>query len=127
MKNLTFIYESYWYAKWYNTRRNQALITKNMWSLIEKSYRNSNLKWHMLSGHDTSVAPMQAALNITNFDCLYQKFKTGYSSELNCKNYPMFSASLIFEFYSDQIDYVKVKNNGEYVYLCEKEQKYCET
>lgn len=98
---MTFVYDSYWYLKYLYTRHNQAEITGHMWDLIEQSYKNPSLKWHMLSGHDTSVAPMQAALNITNFDCMYEKYKTGTSSSLNCRENPSFTANIIIEFYKD--------------------------
>lgn len=83
------------------------------------SHPNSTKKWTMLSGHDTNVAPTLTFLNLTNFQCIEDKYeKKDLSKYLNCEDGPDFASNILVELYSATQPYVKVKYNGKYMNLC---------
>lgn len=83
----------------------------------------------MLSGHDTNVAPTLTFLNITNFECIEDKYqKKDMSKYLNCEDGPDFASSILIELHRDIAPFdhfVKVRYNGKYVNLCERQQTTC--
>jgi len=54
-------------------------------------------------------------------------FRKGSSSSLNCEGGSPFASSIVFELHSDNGKdfYVRVRNNGKYVYLCETAKIEC--
>lgn len=90
--------------------------------------KTKKLKWKMYSAHDTIMTIIMGALNLTNYQCLEDKIITGQSTSLNCETVPEFAANLIIELHREKESeekYVKVRYNGNYVYLCEKKKNKC--
>lgn len=56
-----------------------------------------------------------------------EKYRKGSTSALNCDSGIEFATNVIVELHSDnQRDYyVKVRHDGKYVYLCEREETAC--
>ena len=98
-------------------------------ALLPSTHLNGGrLKWQMLSAHDSNVASLQTALNITSAECLYDEYRGRGDQHLQCKVPPRYTANLIMEFHEseDQTEFVKVRYNGEYVFLCEKAETQCD-
>ena len=86
----------------------------------------SKLKWLMLSGHDANLMSMMVGLNITSYQCLLDKYFKNQTSELNCYPRPYFASSLIIELHEvDQEILIGIKFNGEYINMCERNEKFC--
>ena len=85
-------------------------------------------KWTMLSGHDTNVAPTLTFLNLTNYNCIEDKYeKKDLGKYLNCEDGPDFASNVLIELHKEGSDsYVKVRYNGKYMNLCEKKDTKCE-
>jgi hypothetical protein len=55
----------------------------------------------MLSAHDLDIIMLQKSLNLTNYECIYEKFHHLPSLNIQCEEYPGFASSLLFEFYEN--------------------------
>lgn len=88
------------------------------------------LKWTFLSGHDTDIIAMHLGLNLSSAQCIQEIYRKGTTSSLNCEdgaNY--FASNLIFELHSDdngKTFYVKIRSNGKYVKMCNKNVYQCD-
>lgn len=84
----------------------------------------------IFSAHDTNLAQVGATLNFSSWQCQFDRWFKGSTDALNCIYKPYFAASIIMELYSDDENpnnkYIKIKFDGDYMNLCEKEQKTCE-
>lgn len=86
-------------------------------------------KWMMYSAHDSNVILTMRALNVSNYQCLMEMWKTKSTSALNCHYRPSFASSFIFELVKKDTPNtysIKVKYDGEYVKLCEKDSIECD-
>ena len=84
------------------------------------------LKWKMYSAHDWTVGSITPALNITNYQCVEELVRTGKTDALNCALYPDFATSLIIELYQEDAEnFIKIRYNGNYVNLCERNDQKC--
>lgn len=65
--------------------------------------------------------------NLTSPLCVKQQEEGIPPTELNCVDDPYFSTSFIFEVHEDEDQHrsVKLRYNGEYVHLCEREDYKC--
>ena len=88
---------------------------------------SGDLKWKMYSAHDTSLAVFMTALNLTSYQCIDAQISNGSNESINCFPSPEFAANLIIELHHGKKSgqYVKVRYNGQYVYLCETKKKKC--
>jgi len=79
------------------------------------------------SGHDTNVAPMLTFLNLTSHECVRKKYKNQTFTG-NCAEPVPFASSILFELHRNDTgnEYVKIKYNGDYYQLCEKQQYECD-
>lgn len=70
---------------------------------FDKKLNNTytDLKWYMLSAHDANLALVQRGLNISNYECLLEKYYTNQTTYLNCENRPGFASSIILELYNN--------------------------
>ena len=87
------------------------------------------LKWTMLSGHDTDLVAMYLGLNISSFQCTEELYRKGSTSVLECQQGGNdFANNIIFELHSEDEHrfYVKVRVNGNYVSLCGKKATDCD-
>lgn len=94
---------------------------------------NFKLKYIMLSAHDSTLSPFMAALNLTSWQCVYQRFKNGSLDEFdNCvQGHPLFASQIIIELHSrkkkgEKKFYVKILYNGEKMNLCQKKNHQCD-
>lgn len=86
----------------------------------------------LYSAHDTTVAMVLSALNMTNVDCIVDHYLNGVQNDDSCVwQFPPFSANIIFELWNDSGNYtIQVLYNGEkrkipicnYSYECTLEQ-----
>lgn len=124
MKNLTFLND---YMCYFNLRYNVTLGLLNTIDIkmlvdqLDGIYYNTtttpNLKWMMLSAHDTNLATHMPVFNLTSADCIYDLFFKGRTDALNCNPYPPFAANLILEMHKqdNSNDYdIKIRYNGKY-------------
>lgn len=82
-----------------------------------------------MSGHDTDILALHLALNISSYTCTEELFRKGSTSALNCEQGGNdFASNLIFELYTDDNIFfnVKVRSNGKYVKLCNKNSEVCD-
>lgn len=87
---------------------------------------NQDLKWTFLSGHDLDIVPLYTDLNLSSSRCVEELYRKGQTSALNCEQYPQFTASLIFELYTQGTDHIiKIRSNGKYMNLCEQKSSEC--
>lgn len=49
--------------------------------------QNPNLKWVMLSAHDTNLLIHMPFLNLSSSQCQFEKYFNGSTDALNCNNY----------------------------------------
>ncbi|KAL4440851.1 hypothetical protein ABPG74_013832 [Tetrahymena malaccensis] len=95
-----------------------------------KINNNSTLKYIVLSGHDSTLSRQILQLNMSNHECQWQRYLNKPSQSLNCVDSPRFGSTIIYELYQSAADptqnYVMVKYNNQYVYLCEKQSTKCE-
>lgn len=86
------------------------------------------LKYIMFSGHYLTLTPLMVGLNITNWECIFNRYKQVSDENLNCENgYPSYASQLILELHSNENQYfLKVIFNGNEMNVCEKNQKQCE-
>ena len=75
-------------------------------------------------------------LNFTDYQCVIDRYFYSNTTALNCAVAgPAFASSIIFELYEDDseegeegemLNYVRIRYNGEYMRLCEKDSTTCE-
>lgn len=97
-------------------------------SVYYNNQTNPNLKWFMLSAHDTNLLIHMSFLNLSNSDCQFEKYFNGSTTALNCNNYTEFASNLILEMIQDDNSgdyYVKLRYNGVYQYMCDNNQLNC--
>ena len=96
-----------------------------------KIHKDYPLKYAIFSAHDTTLQPYMAVLNLTNWECLLEKFDKNNEQKGNCVNgFPIFASQIILELHSNVTDvgkvyFVKVIYNGVEMKLCESEQTEC--
>lgn len=72
-------------------------------------------KWYMYSAHDTTVALLLSALNLSTTDCLYQIFTNPKYNQYCINAYPGFASNIIFELRQlETTYYVYIRYNGTY-------------
>lgn len=77
------------------------------------------------SVHDANIVPLMLFLNLTSTECMKREFKNE-TVKGNCAIPIPFASNLLFELHKDDKSeklFVKVRYNGEYFNLCEKESK----
>jgi hypothetical protein len=94
---------------------------------------DSDLKYVFFSGHYLTLTPLMVGLNITNLECLINKFHGLPDDHLNCENgYPIYASQILIELHSRVMEtgmkkhFVKVIYNGKEMNLCEKGKIECE-
>ncbi|KRX08511.1 hypothetical protein PPERSA_12992 [Pseudocohnilembus persalinus] len=110
---------------------------------IKSDQSTNNIKWTMLSGHDTNLIIILSALNYMDLNCtLYQLLPDIYKEKPKiCLETPQYASSLIFELHQQYIFsqndnnnykyYIKMKYEGNYLPLnliesCQNEQNIYE-
>lgn len=85
------------------------------------------MKMGLISLHESSSWPYLLILNLTSPDCIQQQFLGQPVTTLNCVEDLFFSSSILFELHEDIAfrQYMKVRYDGEYVKLCEREEMEC--
>lgn len=84
------------------------------------------LKWKTYSAHDWTVATFTTALNLTNYQCTEELIRTGKTNAINCFLFPDYATNLLFELSEeDGQNYIRIRYNGNYVNLCERQEKKC--
>ena len=108
------------------------LISLNLNKKIQND-PNFKLKYIMLSAHDSTLSPFMAALNLTSWQCVYQRFKNASLDAFdNCvQGHPLFASQIIIELHSKEKKgekqfHVKLLYNGEKMNLCQKKSHKCE-
>lgn len=106
------------YSKALNSFKIQKII--NEFDARIRNPTNYSLKWTFLSAHDTDLSAAQLDLNISSPQCIEDLYRKGSTTALVCDANTDFASSMIFELHSDNGKdfYVKLRNNGKYVYLC---------
>ncbi len=132
LSNMEHLYD--WYnhlvytsdlAKAYNTFKFNTVINRF-------DYKTGNVsgegKWTTLSVDEVDIVTAQTSLNISSALCIEELYRRGETSALNCEGSSTFASSLLFELHSDNARdfYVKVRNNGKYVNLCNAKQTTCD-
>lgn len=86
-----------------------------------------SLKWTFLSAHDTDATCMMNDLNISSAQCVEDLYRTGQTEALNCSPAQEYATSLIYELHSEDGKefVVRIRQDGEYVYLCERKEISC--
>jgi hypothetical protein len=80
-----------------------------------------------ISCHSSNLWPIMTTFNLTSAECLTQKWNGDPVTAINCVLPPHFAANLFVELHEESgSNYVRVKYNGQYVYLCESRQTKCE-
>lgn len=89
--------------------------------------KTPKLKWTAISAHDTFVATLSAALNITSWECILDTYRQDKLAD-DCEyDFPAFSSNILLELHNNDGQYsVMVKYNGNYKVICEKEEISCE-
>ncbi len=96
-----------------------------------KIHNDSPLKYAIFSAHDTTLQPYMAILNLTNWECLLEKFDKNNKQKGNCVDgFPVFASQINLELHSNEtaarkVYFVKVIYNGVDMKLCESEQTEC--
>ena len=66
---------------------------------MNRALHHRDVQWIIYSAHDTTVANILAALNLTNVACIYEAYTKGsqFNNRDTCiPEYPGYSSSLIF-------------------------------
>jgi hypothetical protein len=94
---------------------------------LDGAVAKKQLKFTFIAGHRSNVHPLAVILNLTNAECLAQRWRGETVTSLNCVDSPQFTANLIIELHEDDslARFVRVKYNGEYVYLCGRRETKC--
>ena len=113
------------YSKALNSFKIQKII--NEFDARIRNPSNYSLKWTFLSAHDTDLSAAQLDLNISSPQCIEDLYRKGSTTALVCDANTEYAASMIFELHSDNEKdfYVKLRNNGKYVYLCAQKSESC--
>ena len=108
--------------KFYSTYFFQEIIDD-----FESKLNGTNkLKWKMFSTHDSTFFFLLPALNLTSYQCIDERMTTGKTNSTNCVTAVDFAQNLLIELYKEQNEeFIKIKYNGNYMYLCEKNEKKC--
>lgn len=132
LKNMEHLY--HWYthftrsfnlSKAYNSFKASKII--EYFDARVKNPNGVSLKWTTLSVDDVDIVALQNDLNISSASCIEEIYRKGSSSALNCEQGTLFASNIIFELHSDnsQDFYIKVRNNGKYMNLCETKDQKC--
>lgn len=72
---------------------------------MKRAIKHKDVQWVVYSAHDTTVANMLAAMNLTNAACIYEAYLKGdnYNEDICISKYPGYTASIIFELWEDDI------------------------
>ena len=92
-----------------------------------KSPEEMALKWSTLSVDGIDLIALQNDLNISSAQCIEEVYRKGSTQALNCQLNSGFASSILFELHSDNSKdfYVKVRDNGKYINLCENKRTDC--
>ena len=112
-------------SKAYNTYKFQK--TLSIFDNRVKSPSGVSLKWTTLAVDELDIVALQNDLNISSAVCIEEIYRKGSTQALNCQQGASFSSSLIIELHSDNAKdfYVRIRDNGKYVNLCEAKSKDC--
>ena len=70
---------------------------------MKRAIKRKDVQWVIYSAHDTTVANMLAAMNMTNVACMYEAYKFGdmHNDDICVTKYPGYTANIIFELWED--------------------------
>lgn len=129
-KNLKYIYEEFnalvQGGKFANTMITPTL--RMLRAAFDRAVgKTSNRRFTSIHGHASNIFPLLSQLNLTSPDCITEKYYGSSVTSLNCVEPPHFAASIIFELHEDDSfeHFVKIRYNGDYVYLCDRKDTKC--
>ena len=132
-KNMTYIYTMnllYTYFGGVNQRKfiPTPLFTEILGHFENKILNKTSKKWVMYSAHDSTLGYVYTLLNISSYECHLQLWKTNKTDSMNCAGYPLYASNVLIELHSGEDNgyIVKIKVNGEYYNICERNQKTCD-
>lgn len=122
------------FIKTYTTGISQELLTNIKKKIADPV--NTKLKYLMFSGHDDNVFAFMRAYNLTNDQCMRQRYinhvdpkgDTGVNDDASCLFLPGFAASLLWELSEKSGKYyVRSLYNGVPVKFCQENEDefYC--
>lgn len=93
-------------------------------SRMDSAVRNVT-KWKMsfMFGHMSNIHPLLTIFNLTNTECLTEKWEDRPITSLNCVEAPQFAANMVIELHESDdksSHFVKLRYNGYYVNLCQR-------
>lgn len=131
-ENITYIYNVNLFYSYYGNELQRRLIStpfirELLSNFNDKINNKTEKKLIMYSGHDTTLGYLYTALNISNYECLNELWRTNKTNYLNCAKYPRFASNLIIELHEEENNhFVKIRIDGNYVYVCDKLEKDCD-
>lgn len=91
------------------------------------SNKSRTTKMSLIFMHESGFWPYMYVLNLTNPECIKQKFEGKPITSLNCVEDIFYSSNILFELHEDIAfkQHIKIKYNGRYVKLCERDDIEC--
>lgn len=131
-KNITYVFTMNLFYTYYGSDIQRKVIPtpmlKEILSHLQSKVNNETLKKFVLfSGHDTTLGYLYTALNITNYECHYELWRTNNTNYVNCEPYPAYASNLIIELHEENEGefFIKLKVNGKYLNVCDEKQEKC--
>ena len=128
-RNMTFTYDFIYFYVSFGSERQQLTLTGGLFNELRDYFRgklsgNEKKKWLMYSAHDTTLIMLLSTLNLSNYQCILQKWRNKYLTEdSNCFPLPDYASNLLMELHrNEQNITVKFRYNGKYI----KEYDYYE-
>jgi len=124
-KDLKFAFEWFTVKIFEGSAEQRSLYAVNLLEAVQdyinkKANGQTDLKFVLLSAHDTTLLTLLSAFGITTKDCLLANYRADKSNKdipyENCV-YPQYASNIIFEFYKSE-NKIVFKYNGNIITVC---------
>ncbi|EGR29698.1 hypothetical protein IMG5_150410, partial [Ichthyophthirius multifiliis] len=136
LENIKFVDSFSWFFGDFGTELGTKLLVTPFLKHLVDNFENkingkySNLKMMMFSAHDSNLSMNMRAFNFSSYQCLLQQKFGGNRQSINCELRPEFASSILWELHQDDVSqdkyFIKIKYDGKYMNLCEKENIQCD-
>lgn len=105
-KNMTFINDIIYYFLDFGSEKQKRFLNGPLFNeialLFEKKLNHTiDKKLILLSAHDMTVMQVLTGLNLTGYECLYEKWVTKNENK-NCLSFPPYASNIFFELHENE-------------------------
>lgn len=105
-KNMTFINDIIYYLLDFGSTKQKQFLNGPLFNeiatLFERKLNHTiDKKFILFSTHDMTIMQVLTGLNLTGYECIYEKWMTQNEKE-NCLNFPPYASNIFFELHENE-------------------------